>query len=76
MAQVDDKQVMIVRQSSIKVAQDFLCCKSGTKYGMNELISTADLITEWVLNGKTDTVKLRATNLDKYLTNKNNEKLH
>jgi hypothetical protein len=73
MAQIDEKQVMIVRQSSAKLAQEFLFYKVGGNYCMNELISTAELLTDWVLNGKTDDVKIRATNLDRYIENKKNK---
>jgi hypothetical protein len=70
MGQIDEKQLMIVRQSSVKVAQEFLFYKVGGNYGMNELISTAELITDWVSMGKTDDIKIRISNLDRYLENK------
>jgi hypothetical protein len=55
------------------VAQEFLFYKIGGNYGMNELISTSELITDWVLNGKTDDVKIRISNFDRYLENKKNK---
>lgn len=67
---MEDKQIMIVRKSSLKVAQEFLCCKLGDKYSATELIKTSELLTDYVMKGYTDDVKKRTNNLDKYLKEK------
>lgn len=66
---MEDKNVQIARQSSLKVAQEFLCCKQ-VNFTLEELIQTSDLITTWVTNGKTDDVKSRIKKFDDYFQKK------
>jgi hypothetical protein len=54
-----DKQILIIRQSSIKSAVDFLSQKSGQTW--IEILEHADIFTNYVLTGKIPDV----TELDK-----------
>lgn len=54
-----DKQILIIRQSSIKSAVDFLHEKSGVTW--MEVLEHADIFTSYVLNGQIPD----ATGLDK-----------
>lgn len=46
-----DRQKMIVKQSSLKVAVDFLSAK-GVNMDLNDVFETADKIVDWVMDDK------------------------
>ena len=50
-AENPDRQKMIVKQSSLKVAVDFLSAK-GVNMDLNDVFKTADRIVEWVMDDK------------------------
>lgn len=69
-----NKDEQIIRQSSLKVAQEALCCKMNGNYSLNELIKTTDILVDYCLYGY-DEVKDRINKFDKYVAKKNNEKI-
>lgn len=71
---IGTKDEMIIRQSSLKVAQEMLCCTMNGKYNLNELVKTTDILVDYCLYGY-DEVKERVNKFDKYVVKKN-EKIH
>lgn len=67
------KDEMIIRQSSLKVAQEMLCCTMNGKYNLNELVRTTDILVDYCLYGY-DEVKDRINKFDKYVAKKNDGK--
>jgi hypothetical protein len=61
-----DTQIHIIRQSSLKFINDYMTLV-GTPLGMFETVTLAELVTEYVLNGRTKEVNDRLKNFDKYL---------
>ena len=70
---IGTKEELIIRQSSLKVAQEMLCCTMTGKYNLNELVKTTDILVDYVLYGYEE-VKERANKFDKYVTKKNDGK--
>lgn len=68
---VDDKQIMIIRQSSIKAVTEFYNCKK--ELTINQLIGISELLTEYVIDGVTDEVKDKSKKLDKFFKEQNNK---
>jgi hypothetical protein len=61
-----DTQTHIIRQSSLKFVNDYMNLV-GTPLGMFETVTLAELVTEYVLNGRTKEVNDRLKNFDKFL---------
>lgn len=70
---IGSKDVLIIRQSSLKIAQEALCCKMNGNYSLNELIKTTDILVDYCLYGY-DEVKERVNKFDKYVVKKNDGK--
>jgi hypothetical protein len=66
---IASKDVQIIRQSSLKIAQSILCCKVGNEYNINELIKLSELLTDYVISDY-ETVRTRAINFDNYMSKK------
>ena len=45
----EDRELSIVRQSSLKVAMDYINVKGGD---LADILETAEVLTDWVLTGK------------------------
>jgi hypothetical protein len=48
-APTSDRELSIIRQSSLKVSLDYIAIKGGD---LHEIIDTAEILTEWVQTGK------------------------
>ena len=61
-----DTQTHIIRQSSLKFVNEYMALV-GTPLGMFETVTLAELITDYVLNGRTKDINDRLKNFDKFL---------
>ena len=61
-----DTQTQIVRQSSLKFVNEYVSMLDQP-IGMYETVAVAEIITDYVLNGRTTEVNTRLKNFDKFL---------
>lgn len=61
-----DTQTYIVRQSSLKFVNDYMTL-IGTPVGVYETVALAEIITNYVLNGRTKEINERLQNFDKFV---------
>ena len=65
----DPKQVIIVRQSSLKVVTDYLRM-IGSPMKFKEVVGMADVLTEYVMNGRTKEVMSKLDKIDSFIENR------
>lgn len=65
-----DKQKMIIRQSSLNRAIELFDINCYSSVTVNEITALAEVLTNYVCNGKTEDVKNDIDKMDKYLTKK------
>lgn len=65
----DPKQLMIVRQSSLKFVSDYLRL-IGTPMTMKETIGMSEAVTDYVINGRTKEVNSKFDAIDKHILSK------
>ncbi len=68
----DDRQKMIVKQSSIKVALDYCIARQKDKVDLNLVIETAEEIVKWVMHNAPAEAK-EFTSIEKNNTNSNED---
>lgn len=64
---MQDTQTMIVRQSSLKFVNDYMSMLEQP-LGMYETVTLAEIIKEYVLHGRTDTINERLKKFDEFVT--------
>lgn len=69
----DAKQVMIVRQSSMKMAHSW-AESCGYCLDLVELVTLSEVISDYVIDGPQKVVMDRIRKVDTHFTNKTNEK--
>lgn len=65
----DPKQLMIVRQSSLKFVSEYLRL-IGTPMTMKETIGMTEAVTNYVINGRTKEVTTKLEAIDKHIMSK------
>jgi hypothetical protein len=65
----DPKQLMIVRQSSLKFVAEYLRL-IGTPMTMKETIGLCEAVTEYVMDGRTKEVNAKFDAIDNYIAKK------
>lgn len=69
MSAEEQKQLMIVRQSSLNRAIEY-CQLNNISANLSELTGISEALTNYVLNGKTDIVKNNLKTIDNYFKEK------
>lgn len=66
---IDPKQVMIVRQSSLKWTIDY-CRMIGSPMKMKEMVKMSENLTKYVFDGATKEVMDKMEKIDDYIASK------
>lgn len=69
MSTEEQKQMIIARQSSLNRAIEY-CQMNNINVNLSELTGISETLTNYVLNGKTDTVKNNLKTIDNYFKEK------
>jgi len=66
---IDPKQIMIVRQSSLKFVIDY-CRMIGSPMKMKEMVKMSENLTKYVFDGATKEVMDKMEKIDDYIASK------